>query len=51
MILFVLAFLAAAPLAWMSLDPNAGNTLLSLTSGAKARPQLANHTAFTVPSR
>lgn len=36
MFLFFLALLAASPLMWMSVDPNAGNTLLSLTSDSKA---------------
>lgn len=36
MFLFFLALLAASPLMWMSVDPNAGNTLLLLTSDAKA---------------
>ena len=36
MVLFFFALLAAAPLMWMSVDPNAGNTLLSMTSGSKS---------------
>ncbi len=42
MILFFLALLAASPLVWMSVDPNAGNTLLSLTGGAKAHVSVVN---------
>ena len=41
MFLFFLALLAAAPLVWMSVDPNAGNTLVALTDGAKAQVSVA----------
>ena len=42
MVLFFLALLAASPLLWMSVDPNAGNTLLALTSGSKSPASLNN---------
>jgi hypothetical protein len=51
MILFLLALLAAAPLAWMSIDPNAGNKLLAWTSGAKMPLSPSNQPASTAPKR
>ena len=48
MILFFLALLAASPLIWMSVDPNAGNTLLSFTSGAKAHVSVVDQ---SIPQR
>jgi hypothetical protein len=37
MVLFLLALLAALPMMWMSVDPGAGSTLLSLTNGSHTR--------------
>lgn len=51
MVLFLLAVLAASPLMWMSVDPNAGNTLLSFTSRAKAQLPMNNQSAFGAPAR
>ena len=42
MILFFLALLAASPLVWMSVDPNAGTILLALTGGAKAHVSIVS---------
>ena len=51
MILFFFAILAAAPLVWMSLDPNAGNKLLALTSGSKAPLALSDRPPSNAPKR
>jgi hypothetical protein len=51
MILFFLAILAAAPLVWMSVDPNAGNKLLALTSGSKVPLALSNQPQPAAPKR
>jgi hypothetical protein len=51
MILFFFAILAAAPLVWMSVDPNAGNKLLALTSGSKAPLALNNQPQTSPPKR
>lgn len=51
MMLFFLAVLAASPLMWMSIDPNAGNTLLSLTSGSKARTTFVSALPLIAPVR
>ena len=41
-VLFSMAMFAALPMIWMSVDPNAGNTLLALTSGSKMNSAFAN---------
>lgn len=51
MILFLLAVLAASPLMWMSVDPNAGNTLLSLTNRSKGQSAFNNQSALIAPGR
>lgn len=51
MILFLLAMLAASPLMWMSVDPNAGNTMLALTSGSKAQTSFASGSTLLAPVR
>ena len=38
-------------MAWMTVDPNAGNTLLTLTSGSKMNVAFANQSPFIGPAR
>ena len=42
-VLFTLAMFAALPMIWMSVDSNAGNTLLTLTNGSKTNTALSNY--------
>ena len=51
MVLFFLVAVAASPLVWMSVDAEAGNTLLALTSGAKTRVVSSNTPALVPPVR
>jgi hypothetical protein len=51
LILFFLALVAASPLVWMSVDPNAGNKLLALTGGAKTQVYMNNSPPLSAPAK